>query len=392
MEAFRSVQLDMLRELDHLCRENDIPYILTGYTARAAVRDHTLPQMAVVPTIGMRYTDAVRLSQLVQASDRRVESGVSNRRISRMVMRYSHTGTTCLRVDEWSSFRYPGICVEIELMRPVPGKGVINKLFKLLEAEAMLSANFRCLSGGWRAVLAIAIPLEKLALRMAYAGRPFGGSERLRMARFPKKSVEIPVALLDERQEVDVSGQKFFVSKDVERYLSMEFEQTRPQDDPERALDDLALTVIDSQMPCAQTLELVRELYGKGPDVNWIHRFILRGRMRSLRRKIQKYWDILLCTRDRFDFWKQLMPQKEQICQWYRAGDTQAVRDALKPYLDALDRNAAKGFAPCFDKELFDIALSLLETDGRGADARRLRELVFPEHLKPLMIEGFEHD
>jgi len=392
MEEFRRVQLDMLCELDHLCRENNLPYILTGYTARAAVHNHTLPQIAVVPTIGMYYADAVRLSRLVRAPERRMENALSNRKIPRLVMHYSHIGTTCLRVDEWNSFRYPGICVEIELMRPVPRKNVFNRLFKLLEAEAALGASFRCLSGGWRALLAVAVPLEKLALRMAYTGHPFGSSNRLRIARFPKKSVELPLSLLNERQEVDVAGKNFFVPRDVKSYLSLEFEQTRPQDDPERASDDPALTVIDPQIPCVQTLELVRELYGKGPNVNWIHRFILRGRMRFLRRKIQKYWDLLYCTRDRFGLWKQLMPQKEHICQLYHNGDISAVRVALEPYLTALDRNAAKGFSLCFDKELFDIALSLLEAGGREAEALWLRKQVFPEHLRPLTIEGFEHD
>lgn len=392
MEKFRSIQLDLLSELDSLCRKENISYILTGYTARAAVRNHTLPQTALVPTIGMRYEDAVHLSKLVQSQNRHVEDAISARKISRLVMRYSHSGTTCIRVDEWNSFRYPGICVEIELMRPVPCKGVFNKMIKVLEATVSLSAKFRGLSPFWRSVLAVVIPFEKAMLRMAYSGRYFKNQHRLRIARFPQKSVEIPTMLVDERQEVEVSGRRLFVSRDVERYLAIEFEQTRPQDDPERSLNDLALTVIDPQVPCEQSLELVRELYGKGPNVNWVHQFILRGRMRFLRKKIHKHWDLLFYTRDRFDLWRQIMPQKERICQLYRAGDIQALREGLAPYLIALERNASKGLTLCFDKELLDIALFLLEKDGRGAYARQLRNQVFPEHLRPLKIEEDEYD
>ncbi len=392
METYRSIQLDMLCELDQLCRANDIPYILSGYTARAAVRDHTLPTKAVMPTIAMRYCDAVRLAKVCASRDRTVEHSVSNRRISRMVMRYARPDTTCIKVDEWKSFRHPGIGVDIELIRPVPGKGAINKLWKLLEAWASMAANFRCLSAGWCALLAVFAPLEKLALRIAYTGWPFGESGRLRIARFPKKSVEFSASLLDDRNEIEVEGKKFFVSREIERYLNLEFEESGAQEDPERMLDDLALMVIDPEMPCAQTLELVRGLYGKGPKVNWVHRCILRGRMRFLRRKIQRYWDILFCTRDRFALWKQLMPDKKTICEQFRQGEETLVRAAMKPYLTALDRNLSKGLALCFDKELFEIALSLLKADGRDDDARRLQTLVFPEHLKPLKIEGFEYD
>lgn len=392
METLRSKQLDMLCELDHLCRTNDIPYILSGYTARAAVREKTLPPNAVMPTVAMRYTDAVRLMKLVRHEERRMECALSNRRISRMVMRYSHIGTTYIKADEWNRYRHPGIGVEIELIRPVPRIGVLNKLWKLVEAQAALSGDLRCLSAGWRVLLAVAVPLEKIALRIAYTGRIFGGSNRLRIARFPKKSVEFSESLLTNRQQTEVEGKMFFVPQDAETYLRLEFEETRPRDAAEQALDDLALTVIDLQMPCAQSRELVRELYGKGPKVSWVHRFILRGRMRFLRRKIQKYWDLLLCTRDRFALWKQLMPQKQKICEQAQRGEWEAVRTALAPYLSAMDYHAAKGFALCFDKDLFDIALSLLESDGREGDAKRLRALVFPEHLKPIMIEGFEHD
>lgn len=392
METFRSIQLDMLCELDRSCRENNIPYILTSYTARAAARDHVLPSKAVMPTIAMRYSDAVRLAALCQTQERKFENAVSNRRIARMIMRYTRPDTTCIKVDEWKAFRYPGIGVEIELIRPVPGKGIVNKVWKLMEAIVTLTANFRCLSGGWRLLLALLLPLEKLALVMAYRAVPFKGGDRLRIARFPKKSVEFPSSLLDNRQEIEVCGKRLFVSADLERYLKLEFDQLRPQDDPESALEDRALTVIDPDTPCAKTLDTVRTLYGRGPKVNWIHHFILRGRMRFIRRKIQRYWDLLFYTRDRFALWKQLMPEKTAICEQFRQGEDAAVRTALKPYLNALDRNLAKGFALCFDEALFEIALSLLTKDGRGEDVKRLRSLVFPEHLRPLKIEGFKYD
>lgn len=392
MKTYRSVQLDLLCELDQLCRENNIPYVLSRYTARAAANNHSLPQKAVIPTVAMRYADALRLAALSQAPDRTTEHALSNRRMAHFVMRYARPDTTCIKVDEWRACRYPGICVDIELIRPVPAKGMINKVWKIAEALGDITAELRCLPSMWRIVLPVCVPLEKLVLRMAYTGRPFGTSKNLRIARFPKKSVEFPESMLINRQEIEVDGKLFFVPKELERYLNLEFGEVRLHDDPEFALEDLALTVIDPETPCQQSLELIRQFYGKGPKVNWTRRFILRGRMRVLRKKIQQYWDILDVTRDRFSLWKQLMPVKKKICDQFEMGEYDAVRAELIPYLAALDRYLPKGFALCFDADLFEIALSLLKADGREHDVQRLRTLVLPEHLKPLKIEGFEYD
>lgn len=373
MKDYHSVQFNLLCELDKCCREHSIPYFLSRYTAYSAMLYQSFPDRIAVPTIAMRYSDALRLVEHLDLPERKCENALKNRKISRVVIRYSAENTFFAKVDEVGQYNHRGIGIDIELIRDVPAKGLLNRIIVALEAAAAMGAYFRNLSRPWYYFLKIMELFERVILRSVY--KPCkNGAQALRICRFPKKSVEFPSSFLSDRQEIDFHGHSFFVPSDFERYMAVEFSENWRNEDVQKEFEDMHLAVMAAQSDCVEAEETVKELYGKGPRINWIKWYYLRGRMRFLRKKIESYWDILFCTKDRFDFYRKYMPQKADICNMYNQGQYDQLHELLEPYLSAIVKQYQKGMVLCFDIEIFDIAVSLFEHEGKNAFAEKLRE------------------
>jgi len=391
MEKYRTVQLELMRELDHLCRTYDIPYILSRHTARAAWLDGTLPSNIAVPTIAMRHRDALRLSQLTNPETRRWESSLDNRNIPRTVMRYSNPETLLFRVDEADQYKHHGLCVDVELIRDVPANHLLHRLLVVAEAGCASFAGTRSASPMWKALLTVFKPLEKTVLRIAYTTR-FKPSGLLRIVRFPKKNLEFPSAYLSNRQEIIVGGHPFFLPKAAEQYLLAEYDEKWRRPSVLEPDEDLHVTLMDAHVSDLDAADLIRDALRQKPRIPLLRRSLLLARNRKLRLKIEHNWAILFLTKDRFDFHRQLMPRKEEILSLHRMDKTEEIKVILKPYLAAISKHYAKGLVLCFDQDILNIALTVLEKDGKAALAQKLRSAVFPEHLKPMKIEGNNHE
>ena len=128
------------------------------------------------------------------------------------------------------------------------------------------------------------------------------------------------------------------------------------------------------------------------PPIRWVRWYVLRGRMRYMRRAIEKNWHLLFLTRDRFTLWRKYMPEKQRLLSLFEEGERETLLREMEPYFAATARNWKNGLVLCFDKELMDMALVLLEESGKGRYAAELRSNVIPQHLKPIKFEGYEHE
>lgn len=392
MLEFREIQLKLLKELDKICRDNDIPYILSGHTAYEAEKSGLFPKNITVPTIAMRFCDAKRLISLIDSTSVSIESFLSNRRISRKVMRCSDKNTTYFRVDDFQQYHYHGICVDIEIIRSVSSGHLVNRLCVYLDALFMMVSEMRMNSIAGKILLALFIPLEKLILNIMYTVGSRNSETKLRIPRFPKKSPEFSSSYLLKRKEIELAGEKFYVSEDMQGYLKAEFDNEKEWKNSASGLEDLHLTVIDADTPYSYFNQYMRSEYKKIPRRSLVKDFYIRGRLRFLRQKIEKYWSLLLFTGERFGMWKKYMPQKQSICRLYSEGEDQKVLDMLSDYISSLEKYEKMGFALCFDPDIFEIVLQIFDKNGKQNVSKRLRDLVFSQHLKPIIIEEVRND
>ncbi|MCI8856663.1 MAG: hypothetical protein HFH26_08990 [Clostridiaceae bacterium] len=387
MNRFRGIQLTLLEELDQACRRSGIPYILTGYTAHAALIRHALPDQISVPTVAMTYADARKVQMLLQNPKREFEDAMQNRTIDRAVLRYSDADTFFQAAEDMGCFHAQGICVEIELIRGVPERHWVARLLDILDAAGVVSARLRRHTRWGKPLWAVLGAAERCFFQAVYRSGCLLRWPCLRISRFPRKSINFPRSFLLDRKEVLICGRPFFVPKDSERFMKTEWGFDWEKAPVRQGQGDLHLSVWDCDTP-----------YRDFPDfadsdvpVHWVRWFLLKACIRRLRRKIEAYWNILFYTKERFSMARLYLPRKAELLRRYSAEGAAAVIPQLSGYLDAIERQMANGLGLYFDDELFDLAMEAL-TLTHGSDcAARVRAAVPPAVLHHKIVGG-KHD
>lgn len=388
MKEVRQIQYRLLCDADSICKEKQLPYILSRHTARAAVLNQALPCRVSVPTVAMRYADALRLAAEMEKLGYGWESSFKNRNIPGCTLRIFRPGTFYFRADAIGRYRNDCVGMDVELVRSVPCKGLVAKACIALEAACVMASDMRNQSTGWRIALCVLRPLEKLLLGAMYKK---GDGKTLRISRFPKKSISFPASLMQETENTPMKDHAFPVPAAFDRYMDIEFnEKWKAAAAPEE--EDMHLVMMGGEDERDDMVQALSRIKMEKPPIRWVRWYVLRGRMRYMRREIEKNWHLLFLTRDRFSMARQYMPKKERLLELYRQGERDVLGQEMAPYLEAVGRNWKNGLVLCFDRELMDVALQLLEESGKEKYAAQLRDHVFPQHLKPMKFEGYEHE
>ena len=107
---------------------------------------------------------------------------------------------------------------------------------------------------------------------------------------------------------------------------------------------------------------------------------------------IKHYWDLLFRTGDRFELYEQYAPIRQELLEMRDEGRYDELRAALAPYREKLMKNYKLGLGLCFDPEIFDCMLEVLRREGSGALAAELKEMIPPEHMRPIVIKGYDDE
>lgn len=380
MMTLREKQLELIKEIDKACRDNGIPYILSEFTAYSAVSSHDFYPEIATPTLAMRCRDAMRLKKLLASQGRRFEDALSNRKLDKFVLRYSDPDTFFYNAEEMNSFSEKGIGVDIELIRGVPGRGVLNRLLVLMEDTSVVLAKLEAGSSVWtRPLWALFGAMLRGILSLIYRSKRLEDTKRLRICRYPHKSVEFSAGLLKKRGTELLCGCTVSVPQDIDSYLKCEIDYDWARKRIKRGNPDFHLAVWDARHPAGDYASVGKERC----RVNWFRWLLVKAQIRSLRQKLERYWEILLCTGDRFRLARLYLPQKDRLIKMHADGEREALREAMTDAVQATERHMVHGIGFCIDKELLNITLEILEEEHGAAYAARVRSAVPPVFLNP---------
>lgn len=200
--------------------------------------------------------------------------------------------------------------------------------------------------------------------------------------------MEFGAELLDRQTSCSLRGCDFAVPEALDRYLTREIDYDWSRKRIKRGNPDFHLAVWDTERPFTEYAALDS---GK-VRINWIRWFLIKARIRKLRNKLEWYWEVLLCTGDRFRLARIFLPQKDEILRLYRQKDFPALHSVLQELIQATERHIQHGIGLCFDKDILEITLEILEADHGRAYAERVRKAVPPRFLTPPEIGMEEHD
>ena len=106
--------------------------------------------------------------------------------------------------------------------------------------------------------------------------------------------------------------------------------------------------------------------------------------------KVRRYWDILYLTADRISLAEVYAPRKEAILSLYARGNLSETRSLLLEYSTRLEKHMKKGLGLCFDPELFEVLMAIYLSEGRVNFAASVRASVPQQHWRGVSFKRFD--
>ena len=130
MNKKQKVIVSLLKEIDEICRQNNIMYYLSPRLTLCAVTEQPFPQNPLFGVVLMKVEDMERFRRLIEEDPREkraLESMKSHKWFPGFYLRYENTDTICINLDRTRDYEYPGIGVNILPLRTSSVSGTAKK-------------------------------------------------------------------------------------------------------------------------------------------------------------------------------------------------------------------------------------------------------------------------
>lgn len=222
------IQIELLKEIDALCRVNGLTYILYKDIARIASENDPARYNSIVVNIAMTRGEALKLRELIYAQDRQdrfIEGIEDNENYLRWSFIYGDVNTTDFNLVKTKNQANKGIHINIDFIEKVHSKvnhGKIKAYRKLRKLTCINEDDWSL----WYAKAAARITpiLGKERIMKKYVSvRSSNDIEKWQDIRnYEVVSINnrnVSTTLLNEIKEIELCGTKFIVPSKLEKYL-----------------------------------------------------------------------------------------------------------------------------------------------------------------------------
>lgn len=400
MNEIQGHLIKLLKEIDQICTQNGMPYLLGGRTAKDACQSHHFLGDYVYATVMMRGQDFHKFRKLVgKMEGRTVESVRENPDFpDGMAMRYVDETTTFLYGHTAHNYRCKGIYVTIQYCRRIPRNKYKARMANAIDS-ALTYAQVEDASGMGKK--------KKLVFNCLHLGiKLFGkryvlkrllswqdkltrtGGKKLAYVRPMKKNIRLPAAMFTEVQRVELEGEAFFVPVKYDAYLEQVFGKNWAIDERAENIASPHLLVSSTEISYKQ-IDNDESLYKNRRQINDLinKRKALAAKIKTLRDKIEGYWDILFLTKERYQLYRQYMPVVHILQEHLAVRDYQWLNLAMKDYMDTLGLYLSKNLPMTTCQELDTVALELMAYSCKLGQAQKFRRLCSSRALKPINVK-----
>lgn len=374
--TWQECQAELLAELDEICRENGIDMFLCGETALCAYRDSSLSDRVSVCIDARRAYDLVRAIESHPDCGKRlaVESMLSNGSYPNLELRFCDLTTTDFNANNCDQYINNCIHITIKFIEHIPKLRVPFALsrmrFKNYRKDIKLPASTDN--------VAASSSLFRLMVKTAS-----GKSSRVWI-----NGHEQDLALFGEGRIVTVNGREYRVPGNGANYLKKEFGKFWKEHSC-FVYEETNTCFRSCRMSWAEYREAISELdYARYKKAYKEERRIT-ALFNKEHAKIRACYNVMERTFDRFYLFQKYMPMKAELLKLDEEGRKAELREELAEYIAFITKHYERGLGICFDEEILNIALKLLEEDKGKKYADAARALVPQDHLKPIRIKDY---
>ena len=386
MNRKQKVILSLLKEIDEICRKNNIEYYLSPRLTLCAVEGLPFPQNPYFGVVLMKTAEMERFRQAVENDPREkraLESMKTHKYFPGFYLRYENTDTVCLNLDCPREYAYPGLGIMIYPLR-ANGDSGMKKRWSTFEEKGWLEnidqpadeKGFKTFCSKMLIKLRCQLTGRQWTARKIYEdlcrSQQDPAASKYSLKR--KKQVTVyPAKLFEKTQTVELEGEKFQVPKNIKKYLTISYGSGYRQiREPKYSVP--GQSIISARVSYA---ELWKE-WGS------FDRFV-KERLKSVRkvrksRKMKDYfeesWDYVEFCGKRMNLGISYERKKDYILNLYKNEDYVTLEKVFRPYFKMMQKSLEKGEIFAEDEEILDIYIDVLEKTGKTEQREKIGILI----------------
>lgn len=405
MNDVREKQFELLVELDTICRENNIPYCLFGYTAWQAWTKHEFlegntlpPEVAMLPNAVRKF---IEVTEANLPDDRFVEYMGNNPNFDRQDVRYGNKNTLDFAPNFAAFYENHGLHVTIHALCYGTEGDLSTQMQRVMANDVEYKIRrapfdvphiaFHAAHRAWHKVSGGEKESKRYFDMLLDGGKKRDKARVLYKAR-GRSSATYPSFWFSDTIETELEGHVFPISSMYDLYFKRLYGDDWENAHPQVRNPDPELRIFDANIPFAQWME--RAGVAEHAQQYCKERVALNTKQektKQLSNKNGEYWRIVLRSGMRHKLWEEYMPQKQEILDLVDAGNYDEASARFAHYFEQLRVHKNRGLGLCFDPELFRAAQRCLVHEGRFVYAQDLRSLVPKQHWQKLDLDLQEY-
>jgi len=315
-----------------------------------------------------------------------------------MAMRYVDETTTFIYGDSAHIYRHKGIFITIQKCRNIPGNKYKAKLANGIEKVIAYASTPDISSLGRKKQMVI--KGTRLIIKVLGKGFVFNklmaiqdklvksGSGYLAYVRPMKDNINISTSMFTKLKRVELEGTAFLVPSESGSYLEKVYGKKWKDDKKPEGISARHLLVASTQVSYKE-IDTDGSLYADRSAINKLieTRKTLSNQIKTMRVKIEKYWDILFLTQERYRLYRRYKPVLDILNEHLAKKEYAWLTTAMQDYLSTVKLYASKGWPVVVCPELDKLALELLYYSGDLAVAQKFKSLKSNAPLKEITLE-----
>lgn len=397
---------EMLIEIDGICKRNNIEYYLHGNTAFSAVKDKCFTEEICHAEVAMNVKNLLKFMEAFKTEapkGRSLESWLTNSSYGEFGARYVNENTLFLDLPNSHSYKFYGFGVRINVLRDTPASRITSKAATVKEIGWEMNFKDGNPSAERKALFCKSVVESQLKKTDAetFAKKMFW--EFCRIYDNPSAKICFTKQFRTRRYHFNKSIFENASLKRLENYefpvpVSDGYFKTLYGSDWKSGKPSgrkvTGWVVADTKIPYKEYLETAEES-GCSLEQYLEQRRKYNNMQKSGQSKIDTihhYWDLLFRTGDRYDLWEMYYPIKDELIALRKDGRYDELQEALKDYISLTYKNYKLGLGLCFDPEILECMLDVFKYEDNEEYAQKVRALIPEEHMKPIVIKGYEDE
>lgn len=376
--------LELLKEIDIICKKNKIPYFLSPYLTFCAVMKRPFPQNPSAGVVYMKTGDMERFKNIFEEEPelrRTLESMENNSRFPGFFLRYTDKDTLLYRMDEYGKYRYPGISVTILPLQCEYGpklKYHWNRMreegWKRIYGKKGTWRNRRELACIWMVRFLLLCGRGWLG-KSIFQDLLHQPQENVRtyVIRYFEMNLYFSASVFERTQEIELEGERFSIPEDVEKYLVTAYGKKYRNKSPEKYVPD-SMSVCSALIPCEEFMQQSKELKKFAAD----RKRVVRRRKFGLnyRKYFEQCWDYVKFCGAKCECSAAYRKKQSYIQNLLKNEDYVQLEKTFAEYTRMMNRCLKYEEAFDTDPEIFELYLQYLEKTGRISYMEKVKKYV----------------